>query len=64
MLKSFCHEFDILGVIEGVKFRSLGAKAGEREDDDGKFHEVGVRPGAFGVCVGEGDGNIFCDPIV
>jgi len=55
---------DVLGIIEVVEFRSVGAKAGEREDDDCEFHEVGVSPGAFGVCVCEDDGDIFCDPIL
>ena len=59
-----CHEVDVLGIIELVKFRSLGAKASEGEDNRGEFHEVGVSPCAFGVCVCEDEGDVFCDPVL
>lgn len=64
MLQCVCHVADVLGIIEVVEFGSLCTKASEREDDNGEFHEVGVSPGAFGVCVCEDEGDVFCDPVL
>ena len=64
VFQCLCHEVDVLGIIEVVEFGSLGAKASEREDDGCEFHEIGVSPCAFGVCVCEDEGDVFCDPVL
>jgi len=59
-----CNGVDVLGIIEVIEIGSLCTKASEREDDDCEFHEFGVSPGAFGVCVCEDEGDVFCDPVL